>query len=107
MSYLYLGAAIACELIGTAFMKYSHGFTKLWPSVLTLVFYGLCYITFSRALLSINLSVAYATWCGVGIVAATLFSLFLFKESITFLGIVGILLVLAGVIILNTCGVNH
>ncbi len=107
MSYLYLGAAIACELIGTTFMKYSHGFTKLWPSVLTLVFYGLCYIAFSRALLSINLSVAYATWCGIGIVAATLLSLFLFKESITFLGIVGILLVLVGVIILNTCGVNH
>lgn len=107
MPYLNLCLAIILELIGTTFIKYSDGFTKLGPSLLTLLSYGVCYFFFSRALQSINLSVAYATWCGIGIVAATLLSVFIFKESLSFMGVVGIVLVLVGVIILNTIGTAH
>lgn len=88
-------------------MKYSDGFSKLWPSLFTLLFYGVCYVFFAKSLQTINLSIAYATWCGVGIVAATLLSILIFKETISFMGIVGICLVLAGVIILNTVGATH
>lgn len=107
MPYFYLSIAIVLELLGTTFMKYSDGFTKLWPAVLTLLSYGVCYFFFARALQSINLSVAYATWCGIGIVAATLLSVLIFKESLSFMGVVGIALVLIGVIILNTIGTAH
>ena len=107
MPYVLLGIAIVLELFGTTFLKASAGFTKLFPTLLTLIFYGACYFFFSRALNSINLSAAYATWCGIGIVAATLISVLIFKESIYILGIVGIVLVLAVVIILNTVGMTH
>ena len=40
MSYVYLAVAIICELFGTTCMKYSDGFSKLWPSLFTLLFYG-------------------------------------------------------------------
>ena len=107
MSYVYLAIAIICEPFGTTCMKYSDGFGKLLPSLLTLLFYGVCYVFFAKSLQTINLSIAYATWCGVGIVAATLLSILIFKETISFMGIVGICLVLAGVIILNTVGATH
>lgn len=107
ISYVYLGTDIVLELCGTTFIKASEGFTKLFPAVMTLVLYGLCYFFFAKALNSINLSIAYATWCGVGIIAATLISILIYKEAISFLGIIGIVLVVAGVIILNTVGMSH
>ncbi len=107
MSYLYLALAVAGELVGTTFLKYSEGFTKLAPSIITILAYGVCFFLFSKALLNINLSIAYATWCGVGIVAATLLSVFLFKEHLSGIGVIGILFVLVGVILLNLFSSSH
>lgn len=78
MGYLYLALAISLELIGTTCLKYSEGFTKLYPSLATLAAYGLCFYLFSKSLLYLHLSIAYAIWCAIGIVAATLISVFLF-----------------------------
>lgn len=107
MPYVYLALAIVGELVGTTFLKYSEGFTKLGPSIVTIAAYGICFFLFSKALLNINLSIAYATWCGMGIVAATVLSVFLFKEQLSAIGVVGIVLVLIGVILLNTFGTSH
>lgn len=104
MYNLLLAIAIGGELIGTTFLKYTEGFTKLWPSLITIVSYGICFYTFSKALLHINLSFAYAVWSGLGIVVATLASVFLFKESITPAGVGGIVLILIGVVVLNMFG---
>lgn len=107
MPYLYLGIAIVCELIGTTLLKYAEGFTRLWPSVFCILSYMICYIFFSKSLLNINLSMAYATWCGLGIVASTLLSIFLFKESINMIGIIGIILIIIGVVIVNVFATPH
>ncbi len=104
MYNLLLAIAIGGELIGTTFLKYTEGFTKLWPSIITILSYGICFYAFSKALTHINLSFAYAVWSGLGIVVATLVSVFLFKESITPAGIGGIVLILIGVVILNMFG---
>jgi small multidrug resistance pump len=107
MAYVYLAGAIIGELIGTTFLKYSEGFTKAIPSIVSLLSYGICFFLFSKALKNVNLSIAYATWCGLGVVAATLISVIIFKEGINFAGVVGIVLVLAGVVILNLFGTAH
>ena len=107
MAYIYLGAAIITELAATSFLKMSEGFTRLWPTIATLILYGGCYFCFAKALLNINLSVAYATWCALGIIGATLLSVFLFRESLSFIGFIGILLIVAGVILLNLYGTSH
>ncbi len=104
MAYLYLAIAIAGELIGTTYLKYSDGFTKLVPSVISIVSYSLCFFVFSKSLLTINLSVAYATWCAVGLVAATLISVLIFKEGITPAGVVAIVMITVGVVVLNLYG---
>ncbi|MGI5825151.1 MAG: DMT family transporter [Bacillota bacterium] len=104
MPYLLLAVAIALELVGTSFLKMSAGFTKLWPTLGCIIAYVICFYSFSRALLNINLSIAYATWSAVGIIAATLLSVFIFKEQITFWGVIGIIVVIIGVLMINLCG---
>lgn len=104
MSYIYLALAIAGELLGTALLKYSEGFTKLYASIGCVVAYLACFFFLSKAISNINLSIAYATWCGVGIIATTLISMLVFKEEITFLGAIGIILIVAGVVIMNLFG---
>jgi small multidrug resistance pump len=92
------------ELSGTTFLKMSHGFTVLVPTILCLGSYGLSFFSFSRALTSLNLALAYATWSGVGILATTLISWFFFGEKLTATGIFAIFLIIAGCILLNLFG---
>jgi small multidrug resistance pump len=104
MGYLFLAIAIATELVGTTYLKYSDGYTKLVPSVISIAAYGICFFVFSKSLLSINLSVAYATWSAVGLVVTALISVFLFKEGITPAGIAAIVMITVGVVVLNLYG---
>lgn len=104
MGYLFLAIAIVGELIGTTFLKYSDGYTKLVPTVISILSYGLCFYVFSKSLLSINLSVAYATWSAVGLIVTTLISVYIFKEGITPAGVAAILMITAGVVVLNLYG---
>lgn len=101
MAYLLLALAIGMEILATTLLKYSEGFTKIAPTVGCLIAYVVCYTAFSKAVTKMNLGVAYATWCGVGILVTTLISFFVFKEKISFSGVIGIIFVVAGCVILN------
>lgn len=107
MGYVFLAAAIVLELLGTTLLKYSEGFTRLYPTLGCIAAYVLCFYCLAKSLQFINLSVAYATWCGLGIVAATALSILLFRESLNAWGIVGLILVVAGVVLLNLYGTSH
>ena len=107
MAYFYLALAIVGELIGTTGLKYAEGFTRLGPSALALTAYIVCFYYLSKSLQYLNLSLVYATWCGLGIVASTLLSVFLFKEHLSLMGLFGIAFVVGGVIILNLFGAAH
>jgi len=104
MGYLYLAVAIAGELVGTAFLKYSDGYSKPVPTLISIASYALCFYIFSKSLQSINLSVAYATWSAVGLIVTTLISVFIFREGITGIGVGSILLITIGVVLLNLYG---
>lgn len=105
MSYLLLFSAIGCEIFATTCMKYSDGFTKLLPSALSIIGYIGCYILFSRAIMHINLAASYATWCGVGIAATAVISWLIFGEKLNLVGILSLVLIIAGVILLNVFGI--
>ena len=108
MPYVLLGTAIVLEIIATTLLKSSEGFTKLLPSVFCILFYILCFFIFSKALNSINLGVAYATWCAGGIVATAVISAAVFGEKLNWIGITGIVLIVTGCILLNLFGsLNH
>lgn len=106
-SYGFLAGAIILELIATAVLKSTEGFTRLLPTIFCIVLYIICFYCLSRALLRINLGIAYATWSGIGIVVSTLLSVFIFKQGITPIGIIAIILIVAGCILLNLYGTPH
>lgn len=101
MHYLLLFAAIAMECGGTYFMKLSDGFSHLGFTAACLGLYVACFLCLSKALQGIQLSVAYATWCALGIVFATAISALAFKEPLGVMTIVGIVVCVAGVVIVN------
>lgn len=107
VGYLYLACAIALELAGTSCLKYADGFTKWLPTVGTVVFYVAAFFFLSLSLRTLSLSAAYATWSGVGIAAAGLIAYLVFGEKLNFVGIIGILLIISGVVLVNLYGKAH
>ena len=103
MHYLLLGGAIALEIFATTQLKLSEGFTKLGPSVLSLLGYGVCFFL-SKALNRLDLGIAYATWSAVGIVATSVIAALAFGQKLTTAGMVGMALIVAGVLVVNLFG---
>ena len=101
MKYLYLALAIVLEVLGSSFMKASDGFSKLLPTTITIIAYIACFFFFSQALKSIPLGIAYAIWGGLGIVLTALISVIIFKQSLDLPAIIGIILIVAGVFVMN------
>ena len=104
MTYFHMFFAIAKELTRTPYLKKSQCFPLLLPTLACLGSYGLCFFSFSRALTSLNLALAYATWSGVGILATTFISWFFFGEKLTATGMLAIFLIIAGCVLLNFFG---
>lgn len=101
MYFLYLIIAIICEVVATSALKACDGFTKLWPSIIVVIGYGLTLYFFSMCIRQINLGIAYAIWAGVGIILIALSSVFIFKQPLDIPAIIGMILILAGVLIIN------
>ena len=100
-SYVILALAIALEVAADVILEDTKGFTAVGPSLLTLVLFVASLVLFSRVLLSINLSVAYATWSAAGIIATTAASLVIFHDELSTAGGVGIVLLVIGVVLVN------
>ena len=107
MPYLYLLLSIAGELMGTLCLKYAEGFTRPWPTAGAIAAYVICFFFLSKSLRGIELSIAYASWSGIGIVAATCLSVFLFKEHLNAAGVFAIVLIVTGTELLNVSGSAH
>ena len=106
MAYFLMFFAIVMELSGTTFLKMSQGFTRILPTLLCLTSYGLSFFSFSRALNSLNLALAYATWSAVGILATTFISWHFFGEKLTLTGMIAVFLIITGCVLLNLFGVD-
>ena len=101
MAWVYLGLAIVAEIIATSALQATQGFSKLWPSVLTLAGYALAFYFLSLTLRSIPLGIAYAIWSGVGIVCVSIIAYFLYKQSLDLPAILGMSMIVGGVVIIN------
>lgn len=106
MQYVLLGMAIVFEIIATTLLKASEGFSKLIPAAGCAVFYILCFYSFSKALLKIDLGVAYATWCAGGIVATTVIAAVVFGQKLNTVGVIAVVMVVVGCVILNLYGTS-
>jgi small multidrug resistance pump len=101
MNWLFLSIAIVAEVIGTSALKAAEGFTRLGPSLVVIVGYGMSFYFLSLALRGIPVGVAYAVWSGVGIVLISVIGWLAFGQSLDGPAVLGIGLIMAGVIVLN------
>ena len=104
MEYTFLAIAIVSEVIATGYLKQTEGFTKLIPSLICAAAYIVCHYTFAKSLNRINLNIGYATWCGVGLLVTSLVSIFAYKEKLSTVGIIGLVLITAGCVMVNAFG---
>ncbi|SFS70885.1 small multidrug resistance pump [Streptomyces harbinensis] len=106
MAYLMLAGAILFEIAGTTLMKFSDGFTKLWPTLGTLAGYAVAFTLLAQVLKSMDVGVAYAVWAGAGTALIAAVGMVFLGESITAAKVAGVLLVIGGVVLLNLGGAH-
>ena|SRR5579859_7961128 len=98
MKWLWLSLGIAFEIIALVFMKKSEGFTKLFPILLVLLFYGLALGCLALVLRKMDTSVAYAIWASAGILIMALAGILWLHEPVSVIKVASMLLIVAGVI---------
>lgn len=99
--YAALGMAIVAEVIATSALKSSAGFTRLWPSVVVVLGYGVAFYGLSLTLQSMPVGVAYAIWSGLGIVLVTVAAFVLYGQRVDLPALAGMALIVAGVAVIQ------
>jgi len=89
-TYLILGLAIVAEVIATSSLKSSEGFTRLWPSVVTLLGYTIAIFLLSLTLKTLPTGIAYAIWSGVGIVLVSAIGWFGYGQKLDTPAVIGL-----------------
>ncbi|MEU9559574.1 DMT family transporter [Streptomyces fumanus] len=106
MGYLLLLGAIASEVAATTAMKYSEGFSRLVPSVLTVLGYVVSFGLLAQTLRTVSIGTAYAIWSGVGTAAIAAIGVAFMGEGMTAVKAAGIALIIIGVVVLNLGGAH-
>jgi small multidrug resistance pump len=101
MPYLLLTLAILSEVVATSSLKASNGFTRPLPSVIVVLGYGIAFYCLSQTLKTIPVGITYAIWSGVGTVLVALAGLVLYHQRLDRAAIVGMVLIVAGVLVMN------
>lgn len=96
-AWMLLSVAIVLEVAGTTCMKLSYGFTRPIPSVAMFAFYGLAFACNTFAIKTLDLSITYAVWSGVGTIATACIGIFFFKEAATAIKMASISFIVVGV----------
>ena len=99
--YLFLGIAIAAEVIATTSMKALDGFNKPLPLILVVAGYGLSLWLLSLVVKTIPIGIAYAVWAGLGIVMVSIAALFLYQQKLDLPAILGMSLIVGGVVVIQ------
>jgi quaternary ammonium compound-resistance protein SugE len=95
-AWIVLVVAGLMEIVWAIGMKYSQGFTRLGPSIVTLVAAGVSFWLLAAAVKVLPIGTAYAAWTGMGAVGAAVLGIILFKEPATAARIACIVLIVGG-----------
>ena len=102
--YIYLILAIITGIASNGFLKTTEGFTKLTPTIFCVTSIVICLFCISKAMTIIPVGFTYATYGAMTITAVTLFGIFKYNQTPNLYGTVGLILIIAGVILLNVFG---
>ena len=103
-AYFFLITAIIFGIASNSFLKTTEGFSKLSPTIFSIVTIIICIFCLSKAMIVIPISFTYATYGALTITAVTLFGVLKYNEIPNIYGVIGIILIIIGVILLNTLG---
>jgi small multidrug resistance pump len=107
VAYVFLGLAIVSEVLGTSLLKATAGFSRLWPTTACLGCYVVSFLALALAIQrGLNVGIGYAVWSGLGTTLIVLIGALYLNEPITALKIFGVVLVIAGVAVLNLGGAH-
>lgn len=106
MAYLYLAVAIVAEVAATSALKASAQFTKLMPSLVVIVGYGVAFYMLTLVLETIPVGLSYAIWSGLGIVLVTIVAAIVYRQIPDLPALIGIGLIISGVVVINVFSKN-
>ncbi len=89
--------AIFFGTLGTTCLKLSEGFKRKWPALGVGIFYGLSFFTLTLVLKRIDMGLGYAVWSGLSTVMIAIIGAVFFRESVSFLKIVSLILIVMGI----------
>ena len=101
MGYLYLSIAIVAEVVATSALNSSEQFTKLVPSLISIIGYAVAFYFLSHVVKTIPVGVAYAIWAGLGIVLIAIAGALVFEQVPDAPAVIGMVLIVAGVVVIN------
>lgn len=107
MPFVLLAFAIAFEVTATLAMRASEGFSRLWPSLIVVAGYLVSFVFMAKALTSLNVGPVYAIWSALGTVGAFAGGVLLFGEPVKPVTIAGAVIIVIGVIVMNSGGGVH
>lgn len=99
--YVILFVAIAFEVLGTMLLPVTKNFSKIFPTIIVLVSYGLTIYLLAVLSQKLSLAIIYASWAGLGVFSVTLLSYIFYKQTLNWQTIIGLFLIIVGVIVVN------
>ena len=105
-TYAILLVAIFCEVAGTMLLPVSNNFTRVLPTVCLALFYLTSFYLMTFVMDKIPIAIVYATWSGLGVFTIAILGYFFFKQTLAWQAIVGLLLIVVGVILVNSFSIK-
>ena len=100
-AYILLFIAIALEVVGTMLLPASQNFTKIVPTSVLLISYGMSFYFLAIVSQKLPLSIVYASWSGIGIFSIAILSYIFYKQTLNWQTAAGLFLIVIGVTIVN------
>jgi len=104
MAWVYLVIAGVLEVVWASSMKQSAGFTRLWPTALTLVTMLISFVLLSHSMRTLPLGTAYTVWTGIGAVGAFIVGIVMLGEAITPMRVLAAALIVGGLVLMRLSG---
>ena len=101
MAWILLIFAGLFEIVWATAMKQSHGFSRLWPSIITVIGMIVSFGLLAWAMRTLPLGTAYMIWTGIGAVGAFVIGMLFFGESVSMLRIAAALLIVSGLVLMK------
>jgi small multidrug resistance pump len=101
MHYLFLILAVAFETIGTTALQASQQFTRLWPSVVVVIAYGLAFYLLALTLKVMPVGIVYALWSGLGIIFIAIIGYAVFDQRLDLPAVIGLMMIIGGILVIQ------